>query len=862
MFEIQDNDSRLLQKAIKDGQAVLLLGAGTSATSKNVKNEPVKLGGALAKTLTEMAGLPYSGEKLPEVLEAVIGSRVSIDQFHNLIRQEYSLLRPSEELSALFQYTWKRVYSWNVDDAIESTKSGVQIRRYINGLSDKVSAYEGVENVQVVHLHGEAVKPEHGFIFSPKEYNARLNENRHDWYRQAASDYAAHVPIFIGSRMEEPILSAELDRARPSADSRLGAAFLITPDEFTPLQLAGFSAKNIIVIKATLADFVDWLRRTIGPQLTPLDVSKTTNSFAVDLATRITPTRAEVDTAQTILLHSWSDTKSKADSLQGLALSQAARSFLEGQPPTWKIAATTVPLWLSQTDHLYRALTAAITAHDRMFLVYGQSGSGKTTALLQALIKFMQEHEAPPIYELRGDVKSLKASLDLVHRLHKDDHAVVYIGDAFIFSDSIEEDVLSIPHGNLTLISSARTNEWRQHIERRIGDFSTSFEFQRFVRADHQGLVDRLLQYVPAPAFRKLTPQKRLEKLAESDDQLLIALKEATASERFTKVITEEYENLPHEDCRKLFLIVGLATIARTGIAKGAAREAYQRIRQTLSFEGALKHLEGIISVNQSDRYVARHEIYVRHIIENVADFGQLIMAAVEVLQSYTKYNLPIVKNTSRLDGILFKFILNHNFLGEISRRRNEVAEGLKIYQTFEVDFQLDGHFWLQYGQYLAMFGELESALPILEKSIAAFPENTYAVHALADLQLRVAARRPEYDAETVRLLGNASATLEKLHSSQVSDADYYPIVTLAEKHVGALVKHRQQNSATEAARRYFRIISDLPYANEPMTRAKTRLAQLVTHGTWGDEENSSTERKSSKSSKSRRNREKYRRER
>jgi hypothetical protein len=417
MFEIDDNDSRLLQKAIKEGQAVLLLGAGSSATSVNAKSEPVKLGKALAQTLTEMSGLSYSEETLPEVLDAVLGSKISHVQFHSLLLQEYTRVKPSAELSALFNYTWKRVYTWNVDDGIESLRGATQTRRFVNGLSDKVSSYEGIEYVHIVHLHGEALKPEHGFIFTTKEYHARLSQDRHDWYRQAASDYSSFVPIFIGSRLEEPILSAELDRARPSPEAGLGAAFLITPDVFTPVQQAGFAAKNIIVIQATLLDFVDWLTKTVGAKCTPLDVSKATNSFVADLATRITPTRAEVDTAQTILLHSWPETKSKADGLHGLSLSQAARAFLEGQPPSWKIAATNVPLWLSQTNDLYKALMASVLAKDRMFLVYGQSGSGKTTALLQAIIRFMREHDTPPVYELRGEVKSLKASLELIHRL-------------------------------------------------------------------------------------------------------------------------------------------------------------------------------------------------------------------------------------------------------------------------------------------------------------------------------------------------------------------------------------------------------------------------------------------------------------
>ncbi|MEC4591206.1 tetratricopeptide repeat protein [Nitrospirillum amazonense] len=833
MFNAKEEDLKLLEQAAKDGNIILLLGAGVSATSLNSKGEKVKLGKALAEKLAKISGFSYSGEMLSDVLEATIGSRISQSQFNSIIVDEFTKVKASDDLVKLFKYSWKRVYTWNVDDAIEGIKSGVQVRRYINGIADKVHSYEGVEYLQVIHLHGEALKPEHGFIFTPKEYNARLNQDRHDWYRQAATDYAAHVPVFIGSRLEEPILSAELDRARPTPDTQLGVAFLITPDDFTDLQIAGFASRNIVVIKSYLLDFVNWLDSIFGSQITPLDIAKANSSFTNSILERIVPTKSEIDIAQSIVLHRWSELKNDAEKLQGLARSQSARSFLEGQPSSWKIAATDIPVFLTKTNELYEALMLSIKARDRMFLVYGQSGSGKTTALMQAIIKFMRQNNNYPIYEIKTDAKSLKSSLDLIHKIHKNEHAIVYIGDAFIYSDTLEEDVLSFSSGSLTLISSARSGEWRQHIERRIGDFTSSFEFQRFVEADYEGLIERLLKYVPAPIFRRMSTEQRIKKLASSKDQLLIALKEATSSERFTKVITDEYNNLPNIDCKKLFLIIGISTVARTGISRGAAQEAFSRIRTEMSFDGAVKHLDGIVSINSSGRYVARHEIYVRHIIENVAEFRVIVDVSIEILRTYTKYNLPIVKNVLRSDGLLFKFILNHNFIGEISNRINEIEEGLRVYQTFEIEFQLDGHFWLQYGQYLAMFGELEKALPVLQKSIAAYPDNSYAVHALADLQLRVAYQRELYDSETVKLLGDAAATLELLHKSQFFDADYYPVVTLSDKYVGALVKHNQNAAAAIAARRYFQIISNISHQNEQMIRARTKLAHFITHGTW-----------------------------
>ncbi|CAN1527170.1 hypothetical protein MCEMIH16_01279 [Caulobacteraceae bacterium] len=836
MIPIADEDARLLTKAIEEGEAVLVLGAGASATSTLANGDRVKQAWALSKMLAEKAGLSFQDDSLWDVITATIGPRLSQTQYYKILQDEYTGVRPSSELQNLFDYTWRRAYTWNIDDAVENIKGAVQPRRYYNGLVDKVSNQDGLEYLQFVHLHGDALKPEHGFIFSPGEYNQRLTSDRHDWYRQAAADYAAYTPVFVGSRLNEPIMAAELDRARPLPGSGLGLAFLVTPDKFSEVQLASFKARNIVVIQATLAEFVEWLRFTSGKKVTPIDVAKRINAFANELSERFSVNAADVDTAQSIIVHTWQETKLDADQLGDVALAKAAQRYLEGAPPTWRLSATDVPVWLTATDALFERITQSIDARDRVFVVHGQSGSGKTTATMQVLLRIARENPDKKLYELRGDVKSLKAALNLIERMHKDEHVIVFIGDAFIYGDSLLEDVMSVKSGAMTLVTGARSGEWREHIERRIGEVSSSFQYQRFVEADFQPLVGRLLQYVPAPRFKRMTPPERIERLRSSTGQLLIALKETTESDHFTNVITREFQSLSDDACRTLALAVGVSTIARTGLSTVAAREAYNRFGFARSFDDALTALDGIVSVGPGGRLVARHETYVRHIIDNVAKFSSVVDAITAILRTYTKFDTPIVRNVGRQDALLFKFLLNHNFNADLARRRNDLESGLKVYEEFEVIFQLDGHYWLQYGQYLVEMGQLEKALGVLNKSIQAYPNNTYASHAYADVQRRVAAERSSYDAVTVELIGDAVKTLEALHaSSSWGASDQYPIVTLSERHVGALVRHGQDTQARALAAKYFRQVDDLAKRNSAsaLQAARERLAHYATSGVW-----------------------------
>jgi tetratricopeptide (TPR) repeat protein len=834
VIEIVEADANLLLTALREGRVALFLGAGASVTSQNSARRPVAMAATLAEKLATQSGLKYAGDTLGEVLGAVLGSRLSLEQFHKILEAEYTRVTPSPELSQLFDFTWHRVYTWNVDDSIEHVKGGVQRRRPFNAMIDKVRPHEGTEYLQTIWLHGQATKPEHGFIFSQADYSERLNNDRHDWYREAANDYVAAVPVFIGSRLNEPILAAELERARPRNNVGFGLAYLVTPDNFSEIQLNDFRSRNIVIVQATLADFVSWIKRKIGAKMTPIDVGRRVSAFVDNLASRIQVSRSDVDVGQSIRIRSWTLAKADADQLKGSTHAITARAFLEGMPPTWPIAASDIPAWLKSTDALYQALMEAITRRDRMFLVFGQSGSGKTMALMQALVKYSREQQCI-FYEIDEDVPSLQDSLDLIRRLHIDEHVVVYIGDAFIYSDALAEDATRFPSGSMTLVTSARSGEWRDHIQRRVGDFCSSFQYQRFERADFSQIIEKLSKYVPAPRFKRMSQTEKIAKLQASNSQLLIALREATESAKFTEVITNEFLDLPDSDCRRLALIVGMPTIARTGISVTSAREAYDHLKQVRPFEDALRALEGIVALNAAGRLTGRHTDYVRHIVEHVASIDDVITSIIEILRTFTKYEIPITKNVGRQDSLLFRFLLNHNFISSLARNRSGTGDPVQIYKEFEIDFQLDGHYWLQYGQFLVQKGDLEPALELLNKSIQAYPGNPYAWHAYADLQLQVAERRDRFDARTVELLDEAVKVLEAQHAVSSSQSDQYPIVTLSDRYVGALIKHNQTERAKEVARKYFIAIDDLARRSsaDSVLRARERLAMFIATGVW-----------------------------
>ena len=838
MITMKEEDKRILLRAVSKGHAVLFLGAGASATSLSKAGEKILQGRQLAKKLAEMGGLEYHDEPLPSVISAVVGSRISRVQFEQFLRDEFMHCEPSAELKTLMTFCWARLYTWNLDDTVPNCRSTAQRLKTFNGMLDPVSPNENISFLQVVHLHGEAWKPEHGYIFSEAEYNAAISKG-HAWYSQAISDYVEKLPIFIGSQLKEPILSLELDRARPRATEGLGVALLISPDEFTQIHLADFEARGITAVKGDLSDFVKFLQHTVSVGgLFPKSIIANRSETGRTLVERGNVTVSDLTVAQHLRVVSDGMGNISIPIIPRDNLSKESRYFLEGKPPSWEIVHSNVPPELNQVRALLDQLEECFTSEERLFVVYGQSGSGKTTAVMQALLNVAIKQKEIPIYELNGNISSLREAMGLLARLHREEKIIVYFGESFIFGDSFAEDLLSVDAGRMLFVGDARTNEWKNHIRRRLeGVNYRSFEFQRFSPEDFDGLARVILDYVPAPRFHKMSPQQRTDEFMKSKSQLLIAMKEVTQARTFRETIAQEYRDLPDDDCRVCFLICSVATLARSGISRGMATEAYDNLPTIRAFGSSVNELEGVVFENRNGRLVARHEVYVRHVLENVASIELLRNSIIGVLQAFTKFDVPVIRKVGRQDALLFRFALNHNFLRELFRIKGARLVPSEIYGQFEVEFQRDGHFWLQYGQYLSSMGQYAEALPVLEKSIQAYPENNYAAHALADVQLRVAQSAPSWTGSVAELVGHAVATLEELHASRSDLADQYAIVTLAERHVGVLVKHERLAEAKDVARNYFKAIGSIKSSvrNDLLENARTNLMHFLVSGQFSE---------------------------
>ena len=262
--------------------------------------------------------------------------------------------------------------------------------------------------------------------------------------------------------------------------------------------------------------------------------------------------------------------------------------------------------------------------------------------------------------------------------------------------------------------------------------------------------------------------------------------------------------------------------------------------RRNSSYSTALSKLEGIVNQSRRGRYVARHQVYAEEIIRRSID-SDLLYEIIDCIFSYfSQFEMPVIRQVNKSDGQLFKYSVSNSTLYGFFKGRDRREEGVKLYRNYLVEFQLDGHYWLQLGLYQRRLGQHEEAFASLQQSIAAYSDNPFAHHAFAHQKLIVASMSANYGVREKAYVEEAVEYLIGRHYARsvqpiFVEFDEYPIVTLGKYHIDVLMKHGLRDEAVERAKKYFAMAEGMRSddAGSRVERIKTNLLKFVVSGEW-----------------------------
>ncbi len=805
------------------GRMMLLLGAGASYGSHDADGLEMPMGEALAKELAALKNWPYIDEPLGKVYSAI--NAVDSAKLHEFFRKRLTNTKPSDELETLASFHWLRIFTLNIDDCMERALQKLRTQRVqIFGRNSPLEDADPVfKTVQLIKINGSADRPEDGFIFSPQEYGDGSNRLP-VWYRELGQNHSNYVFVFIGSKLDEPLLQNAISEMRSTLNRAPLRGYVITPSA-SEIDKHHLASLNLLHIPGTLKDFTEWLSHEIPIRPSGWDLATARRPEFGNIGEKLSDTQKRAFNSVTLVDI---DTLPRSNSTNP---SGAIREFYKGYKPRWSDIIDEVPARLSAIQS-FSDLVREDVIRKGLIVLTGPAGSGKSTALMTAALD-ASKSSAAPVYFLREAVSDLK---DIVVALEKINSSPFYL---FIDKiDSMSRDLFDLLSGvntqNVCIVASERLNIWNRRAQSVVQSVvSKTFSLEKIQRKDASLILEKLQKFGPWTRLQPMNQNERIKEVfTRADRQLLIGLMEATTGRGFSEIIKSDFSSIGDDRHKKFLIVVGLASIHRSTLSSSLVGSSLVNLGIPEDVNVLAQETEGIILTN-GEKYSARHPVYIRELFERVAPTEMIRECIIALLTAFSDYNTPVVKNVGKADGVVFKSIINHRFIKEMMR--NDEKNVRSIYEMFETKFHIDGLYWLQYGLALRGFGQHVDAHDKFKTARDAF-DSPQIEHAYAQ-QLMIIASISESWSQAEPLLNEAIKALHDLNSN-ADASDSYPIVTLAEGHISVLLKFFGVEGSKVVAQKYSNELL-VAFKKHPSARLDDAVKKFVTFSTSGVWKNS-----------------------
>ncbi|QIL02920.1 hypothetical protein G7078_09085 [Sphingomonas sinipercae] len=211
--------------SLRAGDYNLLLGAAASLGSKNAGNVDLPLADPFRLELCKLKSAK-TGHSLQRIYQTL-----TADEVDQHVTARFSGSVPGPALRALPTFIWRRIFTLNIDDALEAAYATGQPYQ-LPATRNFRDAYEDVRDrshVPIIHLHGFVQRPEDGYIFSREAY-LQIIKSANPWM-VVLSQLLASEPFFIvGSSLDEVDLDFFLSlRSQATTRGDRGPSILVEP---------------------------------------------------------------------------------------------------------------------------------------------------------------------------------------------------------------------------------------------------------------------------------------------------------------------------------------------------------------------------------------------------------------------------------------------------------------------------------------------------------------------------------------------------------------------------------------------------------------------------------------------------------
>lgn len=462
-----DNEALIID-GIKNGAYNLYLGAGATHSCINKFNENFPLGEGLKNKLA----LKYNKKARSLYQMATV---ISEEELNKTFQQEFALKELSNAIKDLPHYVWKRIFTLNIDDAIENAYEGNEKRKQdLLSLNYKDSFYleSNLQKLQIIHLHGIIRKPQEGYVFNAKEYIENIKTNN-TWLTVFSDLFSTESFIMSGLSFDEQDVDYYLS-SRSITTQKAGQypSILVEPfpDDYTEkmCEKLGFQ-----LIKATFDEFIDFIFNHLQNPPTVYDLINPTNKVFTDIL--------EQDKIK--FFNEFEFVENKGQKTSKLS------PFDFGFEPEMLDIYSEKDVHREQTNKIINTIISKNKrTYGNLILLTGKYLNGKTTSALRILNYFLdKDYYVFRLKSLRGF--SVENTIKCLQTLKTE--SILYVDNIAEYIHQVNEILLKCP--SIVVIGTER--DYRiEHIKRVLIEHVNEFNCDSVSNEETDALINKYLK--------------------------------------------------------------------------------------------------------------------------------------------------------------------------------------------------------------------------------------------------------------------------------------------------------------------------------------------------------------------------------
>jgi hypothetical protein len=694
---------KALIEQIKEGNVVLFLGAGALKGAIHRDGKDAPSGPQLGKLIADkFLDDDYSNSSLSVISEIAMSDTglLTVQQF---IAEYFDGFEPNLHHQKIPQFRWKAIVTTNYDLVIEKSYSQCEkpkqtLVKFIKDerINDKIKT---INDLPYIKLHGCITVINDGKLpliltidqyVTHKKNRLRLFERVNDLAKQ-------HTFIFAGHSLEDSDIREVLLNLGDDLTARM-RSYIIAPD-VKPAMERFWGTKKITTLNCKFSEFIEELTGKIDMNSIPDGISMNINQN-IDHPI-IKKLFESSNKPSEILINFLSNNVIYPHANLIVQESVSPRDFYKGYMNGLSPIANELDVRRELESGILSEIFIDLTKDDsatKLFLILGHAGSGKTV-FLNRLAWEATNSLGKNCYILKKDVLiDADAILELYTFLKERIYLVVDNAN----NNEIELVNLieraqkeSIP---LTLITGERTNIWNVECNRVKNYLTHSYYLKYLTRKEIEDLLDLLEMH---DCLNHLKGKSRVLQIKEFEEragrELLVALYEATQGKTFQEIVFDEYQSIPVEKAKALYLTVCLlhslgsytraGLLARVhGINFNEFKDKFFEPLEFLVFERRDYYINDYV-------YESRHPLISEFVVESVLSSEQmrfdeyiLLLSSLDIDYDSDRNAFLYLTNAKKL----LRFFRNPDKIREIyNTARERSYEDAKLFQQ-EAIFEMD----------------------------------------------------------------------------------------------------------------------------------------------------------------------------